>query len=340
MGITNKLLKKYHDNVVIKSPNELLKICKNNTDKYHFLICCFCKYKAGKIVDNLIDIAIKKLHRIERKGLSKAKEDLWDIEENEQVLYESLVDISLEKPEGVIKEAIYPVVGGKSKLERAKQLRELGKIKKKSLEYESFRRLYIQNRKYLLNILGQSDLRSNAKNNIFKAAQYITEQWQEGNEADYFEKQVIVMNAILAPQDYEERRGHYLDILGLDLSGEKQLDKTKRQLVDAIIELNRTIQDNTKVRIGKKGNKPHIFITPSEEQEEPKNIPILKQKVLEKWGYISLLDILKEADLRIGLTTEIIDATDKIVIEREVLQQRLLLCIYAAATNRPGTKDW
>ena len=384
VSMTNKVLKKYHDNVIIKSPSELLKICKSNKDKFNFIVYCFCKYKAGRIVDNLIDISIKKIRRMERKGLNKAKQDLWEIEENEQVLYDSLVDISLEKPEGVIREAIYPNVGGKSKLEKAKELREMGKIKKKVLEYESFKCFYIQHRQYILEILEQSDLRSGSENLIFKALQYILQQWQKDEGSDYFEKEDVAIDGILLakdllvmehdcgkinkiyyelavlrklkkelnnrniwssiglkytnpkkwiPEDYEERKEHYLDMLGLDKSAEKQIGKIKHDLVDVTIELNKTILDNPKVRIGKKGKKAHVFIIPSEAQEEPENISILKRKVLGKWGYISLLDILKEADLRIGLTAEIIDTTDKIAIERDVLQQRLLLCIYAAATN-------
>ncbi len=385
VNITNKVLKKYHDKVAIKSPSELLKISKNNKNKFNFVMTCFCKYKAGKNTDNLINILIKKVQKIERRGLQKAKHDLWDIEENDAVLYDSLVDISLAKPEGVIREAIYPVVGGKSQLEKAQELRRVGKIKKKILEYESFKRLYIsQNRRYIMTILEEVNLRSNTDNNIFNAIQYILQQWKEDNGLVYFDKKEIAIDNVVAAQDllvmgydcdkinkiyyelavlrklkkelnnrniwsnislkytnpkkwipenYDEKREDYLCMLGIDVSGKKQIGKTKQELIDVTIELNKTILDNPKVRIGKKAKKAHIFITPNVAQEEPENISTLKQKVLNKWGYISLLDILKEADLRIGLTSEIINTTDKIAIEREELQQRLLLCIYAAATN-------
>jgi hypothetical protein len=60
---------------------------------------------------------------------------------------------------------------------------------------------------------------------------------------------------------------------------------------------------------------------------------MLKQNILRKGGNLSLLNILKESDIRIGLTTEIIDITDKSSMNPELLRQRLLLCIYSMATN-------
>ena len=92
----------------------------------------------------------------------------------------------------------------------------------------------------------------------------------------------------------------------LPIKGLYKKVKRERSVIDVTIELNKTILDNPKVRIGKKAKKAHIFITPNVAQEEPENISTLKQKVLNKWGYISLLDILKEADLRIGLTSALL----------------------------------
>jgi TnpA family transposase len=47
----------------------------------------------------------------------------------------------------------------------------------------------------------------------------------------------------------------------------------------------------------------------------------------------SLLDILKEADLRVGFTNYFKSATVWEVMDRSVLQKRLLLCLYALGTN-------
>lgn len=383
--VTQKLLKKYHDEVSIKGPKKLLEIRKVNSEKFSFIMSCFCRYKAGKIIDNLIGIVIKKIQKIERRGSAKAKQALWELEEEHKILYDSLVDISLEEPEGIIKSVIYPKVGGKVQLEKAQEMRKTEKVKRKYLEYENLKKLYTANeRRCILLILEQLEMQSNDDNKILKASNYILEQWIKGDTQDCFDKKEIIIEDVISaqdfsvmkkdndqvnkifyelgilkklkkelkckniwsqnglkysnpkkwmPVDYNERRSHYLELLGLDGSAKVQFGKTKNELLDVTIELNSTINSNTKVRIGKKKKKGHVFITPHEAQEEPANIVMLKNKVLDKWGNISLIDILKEADIRIGLTEEIIDTSDKTTIERGELQQRLLLCIYAMATN-------
>ena len=66
-----------------------------------------------------------------------------------------------------------------------------------------------------------------------------------------------------------KKKEHQLNILGLDKSAKKQISKIKQDLVDLTIKLNRTILNNSRVRIGKKSKKAHIFIKPSEAYEEP-----------------------------------------------------------------------
>ena len=46
-----------------------------------------------------------------------------------------------------------------------------------------------------------------------------------------------------------------------------------------------------------------------------------------------MLDILKEADLRIGFTECFKSAATREVLERTTLQKRLLLCLYGLGTN-------
>jgi hypothetical protein len=46
-----------------------------------------------------------------------------------------------------------------------------------------------------------------------------------------------------------------------------------------------------------------IKVSPLDPQPEPKNLAILKVEVGRRWNQLYLLDILKEADLRIGFTS-------------------------------------
>ena len=47
----------------------------------------------------------------------------------------------------------------------------------------------------------------------------------------------------------------------------------------------------------------------------------------------SLLDILKEADLRLGFTRHFHSPATREVLARDILQKRLLLCLYGLGTN-------
>ena len=84
------------------------------------MLGCFCLYKGAKLFDILIEIFIRRFHKIEQKAKANAKQELWDSQEQNNLLFDSLVDISISKPDGIIKEAIYPQVGGLAKLEQAK----------------------------------------------------------------------------------------------------------------------------------------------------------------------------------------------------------------------------
>jgi hypothetical protein len=47
----------------------------------------------------------------------------------------------------------------------------------------------------------------------------------------------------------------------------------------------------------------------------------------------SLIDILKETDLRVGITPQFASSTSHEALDPETLQRRLLLCLYGLGTN-------
>ena len=59
----------------------------------------------------------------------------------------------------------------------------------------------------------------------------------------------------------------------------------------------------------------------------------LKREIIGRWPATSLLDVLKEADLRIGFSDHFKTVADRENLDRQSLQQRLLLCLYGMGTN-------
>jgi hypothetical protein len=59
----------------------------------------------------------------------------------------------------------------------------------------------------------------------------------------------------------------------------------------------------------------------------PAGLVALKAEMGRRWPMMGLLEMLKEADLRIGFTDAFRTVTDHENLPRNVLQQRLLLCL-------------
>ena len=58
------------------------------------------------------------------------------------------------------------------------------------------------------------------------------------------------------------------------------------------------------------------------DQEEPRNLGRLKGEIGRRWPMTSLLDILKEVDLRLDFTQHFKSPAAREVLEREVLRKR------------------
>lgn len=110
------------------------------------------------------------------------------------------------------------------------------------------------------------------------------------------------------------------------------IDSIRASLNQALFSLNKSIPDNKQVRL-LENKKNHIRLFPLAEQPEPGNINRLKGQVQTTWPMTSLLDILKEADLRIGFTECFRTQRSSERLDRDELQKRLLLCLYGLGTN-------
>jgi hypothetical protein len=125
-----------------------------------------------------------------------------------------------------------------------------------------------------------------------------------------------------------KREEYYAD-LELPLSGDEFIATQQKEMKAALTMLDKGMPKNPKVAITKKNGKPWIKVTPLEPQPEPKNLAALKADVGKHWQQIYLLDMLKEADLRIGFTRLFKSPASDEALPRETLQIRLLLCLYA-----------
>lgn len=97
--------------------------------------------------------------------------------------------------------------------------------------------------------------------------------------------------------------------------------------------LDRGLPHNATVRISKRNGTNWISVTPLERQAEPYNLRYLKGEISQRWTMTSLLDILKEADLRVQFTQQFKTTGSREMLDPETIQRRLLLCLYGLGTN-------
>ena len=135
------------------------------------------------------------------------------------------------------------------------------------------------------------------------------------------------------PTDFSQQRETYYTELNQPLDVEAFISSEKQALADALAMLNRGMPRNPKVKIGERNGKGWISLSPLEALPEPASLLQLKAEVKGRWGWTSLLDMLKETDLRVNFTDLFKSATVHENLPRSVLQRRLLYCLYAFGTN-------
>ena len=134
------------------------------------------------------------------------------------------------------------------------------------------------------------------------------------------------------PQDFNTNREFYYKDLGITQDIQEFIDTIKENMYQALNSLNKSIPDNKKLRL-LPNNKNHISLSPLTEQAEPSNINKMKGQIQTVWPMTSLLDILKEADMRIGFTDCFKTQRSSERLNRDELQKRLLLALYGLGTN-------
>jgi hypothetical protein len=104
------------------------------------------------------------------------------------------------------------------------------------------------------------------------------------------------------------------------------------EMREALNILDGGLKKNPHVHIGHKGA-GWITLTPLDAQPDPPNLTAFKVELNATWPMTSVLDMVKETDLRLDFTDVLKSPTAYEMLERTVLQPRLLLCLHGIETN-------
>lgn len=141
------------------------------------------------------------------------------------------------------------------------------------------------------------------------------------------------------PADFELNRDEYYRALDLPLDADRFIAELQAEMRAALGALDGGLKKNPYVRIGPKGG-GWITLTPLDAQPDPPNLTGFKAELNATWPMTSLLDMVKETDLRLGFTDVLKSPTAYETLERSVLQPRLLLCLHGGSAPMPGCNAW
>lgn len=135
------------------------------------------------------------------------------------------------------------------------------------------------------------------------------------------------------PTDFEIKRQIYYQALTLPEDVETFISGLQQQMESGLEKLDKGMPRNKGVTIEGKGNKGLIRLSPFDALPDPINLKQLKGEINRLWHKTSLLDILKETDLRVDFTCKFRSMGTREILDRETLQKRLLLCLFGMGTN-------
>ena len=134
------------------------------------------------------------------------------------------------------------------------------------------------------------------------------------------------------PADFETQRTVYYQALNLPLEADRFVVGLQEKMRKALHTFDAGLARNPGVRINEKAG-GWISVTPLTAQPEPINLAALKAEIAEAWPMTSLLDMLKETDLRLNFTDVLRSPTAYETLDRAILRPRLLLCLHGIGTN-------
>lgn len=141
------------------------------------------------------------------------------------------------------------------------------------------------------------------------------------------------------PADFDTHREIHYQALRQPLDATTFIAELKARMGSAYDNLNTGLSDgSTGVTITTRNGGPWIRVPKPTKSPEPANLGSLKDAVIQRWGTIDLLDVLKEADFLTGFLDEFTSVASREAIPRDLLRRRLLLVLFGLGTNMGITR--
>ncbi len=282
-----QVLARYRERAAMETLHEL----RRHPEAIRYaLLAAYAAQRRPEIIDTLVELLKQLVHRIETRAeraiVKTFVADLRRVDGKPRLLYQ-LAQAALDHPDQTIRAGIYPVVSEEHLRAIVSEYQaSAGYHQQVSLRMQaSYRHHY---RRVIPQLLAALEIRSNNR------------QHRPVLEALALVRRYAATTDKYYPFD-EEIPHHYFALLKQPLQAEAFVAQLQQQMTEALAALDRTLPRNPHVRL-----LPHkggwISLSPLEPQAAPVYLPTLKAEIARRWPKTSLLDVLKEADLRIGFT--------------------------------------
>ncbi len=354
------------------------------------LLAFWCAPREAEVVDGLVELLIQVTHRItvkaERRVLEELMAEAAEVRGKASILFR-VAEAAVGRPEGVVREVIFPVAGEHTFEALVREARALGTPHSRRV-HTAVRASYgSYYRRMMPRLLAALDFRSNngAHRPLLDALDAIRR--AEGEGRQYFRADEVAVEGVIRPKwrdivledapgggqrvnrinyeicalqtlrerlrckeiwvaganrfrnpdedlpaDFAARRDACYGRLGLPREARALTDALRAEMGEALRQLDRGMPRNPGVRLDPRRRHP-IVVSPLEPQPEPPGLGALKAELGRRWPMTGLLDVLKEADLRIGFTDAFATAAAREATDRDEVRRRLLLCLYGLGTN-------
>ncbi len=383
-SVPRKVLQGYRQRAAVEEPYEL----RRHPSALRFtLLAAFCHLRTQEISDTLVDVLLEIVHRLGVKAERKVERELKKVTGKTNLLFR-LADATLEHPDGIVREVVYPVVPEQTLRELVKEWRANGPAYRRKvtiLMRNSYRSHY---RRMIPKLLATLEFCSNNETHRpVIAALDLVQRYVDSKVRLYPSEEEVPLDGVVKkiwldavqetdamgdvrvnrinyelcvlqtlrerlrckevwvvgadryrnpdedlPTDFDVERDNYYEALRLPLDVDSFIANLQQEMRDSLAMLDQGLPKNPHVRILPK-NKGWIALSPLDAQPEPLSLLMLKSEMGQRWPMTSLLDMLKEADFRVGVTDTFKSPTAWESLERSVLQPRLLLCLYGLGTN-------
>ncbi|MCY4129537.1 MAG: Tn3 family transposase, partial [Gammaproteobacteria bacterium] len=135
------------------------------------------------------------------------------------------------------------------------------------------------------------------------------------------------------PADFDTRREHYFALLEQPLEAAQFVQSLRNDLRDALSAFDQGLPTNKDVKLKSRGGKARISLRPLGPQVDPAALEDLKAELARRWPMTSLLDVLKEVDLRTEFTQLFRAASSRQALSKDEVSRRLLLALFGTGTN-------